>query len=165
MTEAFTIWVDDIDLEASIITVRRTSGLKQWARPEWCQCRRGSSRSSPRNGCPSGGRRHGFLDKGAKACPFAFPGVTRKSYWHGGPSEYKPLARLKSVAQLAGIANFGDATFSKFRHAWACQAEFLGISGAAIMRVMGHTTELTSLKNYRHSIEQNLRTTVQDFDY
>ena len=102
----------------------------------------------------------------ALKCPYAFPGVTRKSYWHDGEAAQEaPLTQLKIVAYLAGIADYGDATFSKFRHAWATQAEFLGISGAGIQHIMGHTTELTSLRHYRHSVRDHLTATVAEFDY
>ena len=40
-----------------------------------------------------------------------------------------------------------------------------GIPGAGIQRVMGHTSETTSRRHYRHSIAKNLTDTVAGFDY
>jgi integrase len=166
MTEAFSLFAEDINLSTGIITVRARRQLKTIAsarmvpmpprlkkilEEEWLPFRQ----SAP----------DGFLDATAMACPYAFPNTTRTSYWHGGPPGHSPLARLKSVAQRAGIADFGSATYAKFRHAWATQAEFLGIPGAGIQRVMGHTTELTSRRFYRHSIATSLVQTVSGFDY
>jgi integrase len=166
MTEAFSLFVEDINLATGIITVRARRPLKTISsarmvpmpprlkkilEEEWLPFRQ----SAP----------EGFLDERGLSCPYAFPNVTRTSYWHGGPPGHTPLSRLKSVAQRAGIADFGDASFAKFRHAWATQAEFLGIPGAGIQRVMGHTRESTSRQHYRHSIAKNLTDTVAGFDY
>jgi integrase len=166
MTEAFSLFVSDISLPNGIITVsaRRQlktissarmvpmpPRLKKILEEDWLPFRQ----SAP----------PGFLDEHGLACPYAFPNVTRTSYWHGGPSGHTPLARLKSVAYRAGIADFANASFARFRHAFATQAEFLGIPGASIQRVMGHTSEQTSLRHYRHSIAKNLTATVAGFDY
>lgn len=161
-SEGARLWVEDIDLELGIITVSDRFGVKTI----------GSARLVPappklrailqdwlphRMDAPPG-----YLDEEALKCPFAFPNVTRSNYWYDGPTAQKPINRLKAVALRAGVE---DATFARFRHAWATQAEFLGIPGAGIQRILGHTTELTSLRNYRHSIAKNLTDTVAGFEY
>ena len=65
-------------------------------------------------------------------CTYAFPNITRTNYWYDGPTGQKPINRLKAVAQRAGVPN---ATFARFRHAWATQAEFLGVPAAGIQRI------------------------------
>jgi integrase len=163
MSEAFRLHVEDVDLELGIITVvprvrLKTSAaarlvpspprLKEILEKEWIPFRQ----TAP----------PGFLDGVALDCPYLFPGVYRQGFWNGGPPAQRPLTRLKIVALRAGVK---DANFKRFRHAWACQAEYLGIPGAGIQRVLGHTTELTSLRNYRHAIAKNLTDTVKGFDY
>jgi integrase len=162
MSEAFRLHVADLDLTTGVIIVDPRSPLKtaRSARLVPCPPRLVQILSDwlpHRMDAPPG-----FLDADALQCPWLFPGVTRRGYWHDGPGYQKPLYSLQSVAARAGVAH---ATFAMFRHSWATQAEYLGVPGAGIQRILGHTTELTSLRNYRHSVAKNLTDTVARFDY
>jgi len=51
---------------------------------------------------------------------WAFPGVTGKAPWTGGPSGHRPLDQLKAAGERAGVHGL---TFLSLRHTWATQAE------------------------------------------
>ena len=162
MSEAFRLFTSDVDIEYGIISVVSRVRLKTAASARlvpmppplkpilegWMAARQ----SAP----------PGFLNEEALACPFLFPGVYRQGYWNGGPVAQRPLTRLKIVAERAGVK---DASFKRFRHAWATQADFLGVPGSVTQKVLGHTTELTSLKNYRHAYAKALTDAVSGFHY
>jgi integrase len=93
---------------------------------------------------------------------WAFPGVTRKGPWTGGPIGKRPLDCLKSAALRCGVTGF---TFQSLRHSWATHAESRwNLGEACIQRVLRHTTPMTQ-RHYRHADADNLRAAVADISF
>jgi len=142
--EVLGLAVGDVDLPGRLIRVRpnrrRRLKTKKSARlvPVAEQLAEVLSRWLPRTGCQ-----------------WVFPGQTRSGPWLGGGPGLKALDQVKAAGLRAGVDGL---TFLSLRHSWGTHAESLwGLSGPTIQRVMGHTTERTSLDFYRHPDGDNLR--------
>ena len=93
---------------------------------------------------------------------WAFPGVKRRTAWHGGKPGYRPADELRKACIAAGIP---PGTWQWLRRAWATHAESAWLlSDPAIERILGHTTA-TSKRWYRKSDLDNLRALGQRITY
>ena len=85
---------------------------------------------------------------------FAFPGVKRKSAWHGGKVGYRPSDELRDASQGPKIP---PGTWQWARRTWATHAELVWLfSDPAIERMLGHSPRV-SKRWYRRSDLDNLR--------
>ena len=95
-------------------------------------------------------------------CPWLIPGARRNSPWLGGSPGHKPVEQLTATALRAGVE---EMTFQSLRRSWATHAEFWGLSGPLIARVLRHTTERTSETWYRAADLPNLRQATDGIDF
>lgn len=78
---------------------------------------------------------------------WVFPGKKGVGAWSGGSPGYRPLDRLKAVAEDAGVTGL---TFQSLRHSCASLLEALGVPELVIQRVLRHTNARTTAR-YRHA--------------
>ena len=92
-----------------------------------------------------------------------FPGIKRRTAWHGGKPGYRPADELREACLAAGIP---PGTWQWLRRAWATHAESAWLlSDPAIERILGHTTATTSKRWYRRADLDNLRALGQRISY
>jgi integrase len=91
-----------------------------------------------------------------------FPGVKRRSAWHGGSPGYRPIDHLRAAAAAAGVPPLG---WHDLRHTWATHAESRwGIDGPVIQRVLRQTSLKTTAR-YRHADLENLSRIAPQITY
>jgi integrase len=91
-----------------------------------------------------------------------FPGVRRRSAWHGGRSGHRPIDHLRRAAEAAAIPTLG---WHDLRHTWATHAETRwNFEDAAIQRVMRHLHPITT-QRYRHADLANLSRIARQITY
>jgi integrase len=96
-----------------------------------------------------------------------FPGIKRRSAWHGGKVGYRPSDELQGACTAAKVPR---GTWQWARRTWATHAELAWqLSDPTIERVLGHTPGripgATSKRWYRKADLDNLRAIGQRISY
>jgi len=159
--EACYAWVDDLDLEARVFSIRPRNG-DRLKTPE-------SEQPVPipvaavaplrdwlahRLDRPTGFR--------LPEVPWLFPNIRGSNAWCGGEHGARPLERLQSLAKRAGVEN---VTWQSLRRSLACHLEGHGLGQALITRCLRHTSERTTRSHYQDSDIPNLTAAVATFEY
>lgn len=80
------------------------------------------------------------------ASQWLFPGIQGKGPWDGGSPGYKPLDRVKAAAAEVGLE---DVTIQMFRHSWASNSRWWGISDDEVKEQLRHS-DIETQAHYRH---------------
>jgi integrase len=150
--EALTLWAGDVDLAGGFIRVVARQRLKT----------EGSEQPVP---IPDAlaptlaawlPRAAADVDK-----PWLFPNALGTGPWLGGSPAYRPLERLRRYGVRCGVTGF---SFLSLRHSFATHAEYWGLSGLMVARILRHTNERTQL-GYRHADLANLREVTRGISF
>jgi integrase len=160
-SEALWSQVQDLDLEQGIIHVvsRKAHRLKTPGSETFVTCP-GEALISLRDwlehrmDAPPGWTR--------PESPYLFPNTRASSPWTNGPSGHKPLDRLKSVAERAGVEG---ASFQKLRASCATMMEAAGAGAAQIKRQLRHSNTQVTEDHYMQRDRVEMARAMERFTY